>query len=350
MRHSLPKAILVTGGAGYIGSHACKVLASAGYIPVTYDNLSTGHASSVKWGPLEFGDIADRDRLTDVISRHEPCAIMHFAACAYVGESVENPGKYYRNNVAGTLNLLEVSRDCGVRNVVFSSTCATYGVPDQLPISESTIQAPINPYGSSKLMVERILRDFTAAHGLRTIVLRYFNAAGADPDGEIGEHHDPETHLIPLLFDAALGLRPHAAVYGTDYPTADGTCVRDFIHVNDIAEAHVAALKALEAGKSGWDVFNLGNGEGFSVRQVIGTAEETAGVEVPVRFEGRRPGDPAALVSNSAKAREVLNWTPKLHSLPDIIRTAWAWHVRLRGGDSTLLRASSDDGHAVPPR
>lgn len=223
--------ILVTGGAGYIGSHCCKALSRAGYRPIAYDNLSTGHAYAVKWGPLERGDLHDRARLDEVISQYKPAAILHFAAFAYVGESVRDPGKYYRNNVAGSFTLLEAARDHGIKNFVFSSSCATYGVPDQLPITEETPQRPINPYGRTKLMVEEIIRDFDAAYGLRSMILRYFNAAGADPDGEIGEDHDPETHLIPLVIDAALGKRKDITVFGTDYPTKDGTCIRDYVHV-----------------------------------------------------------------------------------------------------------------------
>ncbi|MCL4768126.1 MAG: UDP-glucose 4-epimerase GalE [Hyphomicrobiaceae bacterium] len=319
------ETVLVTGGAGYIGAHACKALAAAGYRPVTYDSLVHGHEQAVRWGPLERGDILDRARLDEVIVRHRPAAVLHFAAFAYVGQSVTDPGRYYRNNVAGSLTLLEAARDHGIGRVVFSSSCATYGIPDALPIREDTPQRPINPYGASKLMVERMLADFGAAHGLRSIALRYFNAAGADPDGDIGESHDPETHLIPLALDAASGRRPAVTVLGTDYDTPDGTCIRDYVHVADLADAHVRALQALEAGAPS-DACNLGIGRGYSVRQVIDAARRIAGCDVPVTLGDRRPGDPAALVADATKARDVLGWQPCLTGLDEIIRTAWAWH------------------------
>lgn len=320
-----PKTVLVTGGAGYIGSHACKALARAGYLPVAYDNLVHGHRDAVKWGPLEEGDIADRSRLDAVIVRHRPAAVMHFAAHAYVGESVGDPGKYYRNNVAGSLHLLEAMRDHGIDRMVFSSTCATYGEPQRLPLGEDHPQHPINPYGASKLMVERMLADFGAAHGLRSTCLRYFNAAGADPDGEIGEAHDPETHLVPLLLQAAAGARPHVTVFGEDYPTADGTCVRDYIHVTDLADAHVLALRALEPGR-GSSVYNLGNGRGFSVREVVEAVRRVTGREVPVVVGPRRDGDPPVLVGDASRIRAELGWEPALGALDDMIGTAWRWH------------------------
>lgn len=319
--------VLVTGGAGYIGAHACKALARAGYTPVAYDNLAFGHAAAVKWGPLEHGDILDRARLDAVIATHAPIAIMHFAAFAYVGESVTDPGKYYRNNTVGSLTLLEAARDHGIRHFIFSSTCATYGTPERLPITEGAAQHPINPYGASKLMVERMLSDFGAAHDMRHIALRYFNAAGADPDNEIGEKHDPETHLIPLVLDAASGRRPDVTVFGTDYDTHDGTCVRDYIHVTDLADAHVKALQALEAGQAS-DVYNLGIGRGFSVTEVITAVERVTGLRVPVQFGPRRAGDPAALISDASKAQEDLSWSPQFPELEEIVRTAWAWHQR----------------------
>lgn len=327
-------AILVTGGAGYIGSHTCKALARAGYLPVSYDNLTHGYEWAVKWGPLEYGDILDRSRLDDVIGQYCPSAIIHFAAFAYVGESVTDPGKYYRNNVAGSLNLLEATRDHGIDKFVFSSTCATYGIPDQLPITEDTLQRPINPYGSTKLTVERMLLDFCAAHCIRSITLRYFNAAGADPQGEIGEDHDPETHLIPLVLDAASGRRSAITIFGSDYDTPDGTCVRDYIHVSDLADAHVKALKALQNGASS-GAYNLGAGRGYSVREVISTAERVTGLSVPVRLGERRPGDPAELVSDASKAREKLGWAPLIKELDEIVHTAWAWHRR---GESGVCR------------
>jgi UDP-arabinose 4-epimerase len=321
------KNVLVTGGAGYIGSHACKVLAQEGYQPVAFDNLSSGHTWATKWGPLEQGDILDRAALDRAIEKYRPTACVHFAAFAYVGESVTDPGKYYRNNVVGSLTLLEALRDHGVDQIVFSSTCATYGIPDRVPIDETLIQTPINPYGATKLMVERMLADFQAAHQLRSVALRYFNAAGADPDIEIGEDHDPETHLVPLVLDAAYGDRDNITVFGTDYETPDGTCVRDYIHVTDLAKAHVLALKALEQGLT-HRAFNLGNGNGYSVREVIASVERVTGRPVPVKFGERRPGDPARLISNSTRAATELKWTPHITKLDDIISTAWEWHQK----------------------
>ena len=316
--------VLVTGGAGYIGSHACKALAQAGYTPISYDNLVYGHRWAARWGPLEVADIGDRTQLDAVIAHYRPSAVMHFAAYAYVGESVLDPGKYYRNNVAGTLTLLEAMRDHGIDKLIFSSTCSTYGVPDAVPIREEHPQRPINPYGASKLMIERMLQDFDTAHGLRSISLRYFNAAGADPDGEIGEAHDPETHLIPLVLDAAVGVRPAITVFGDDYDTPDGTCIRDYIHVTDLAFAHVLALRALEAGGS-TTAFNLGNGQGFSVREVIATTEAVTGLKVPVAIGPRRSGDPARLVGDASAAIEQLGWMPEFGKLEEILMTAWKW-------------------------
>lgn len=327
MTTSTERAILVTGGAGYIGSHACKALKRSGYTPITYDNMVFGHDWAVKWGPLEVGDVLDRARLDEVFTRYRPAAVMHFAAFAFVGESNENPGKYYRNNVGGSLTLLEAMRDHGVANFVFSSTCATYGVPDEIPITETQAQAPINPYGSTKLMVEQILRDFDTAHGIKSCALRYFNAAGADPDNEIGEAHDPETHLIPLVLDAASGKRSNVAVFGTDYDTRDGTCIRDYVHVTDLADAHVLALQALESGAAS-SVYNLGNGTGFSVQEVIESVGRVTGKEVPVVFTDRRPGDPPALVGDAARACAELGWKPQLFEIDRIVATAWAWHQR----------------------
>jgi UDP-arabinose 4-epimerase len=317
--------VLVTGGAGYIGSHACKALALAGYTPVAYDNLVYGHPWAVRWGPLEEGDIGDRNRLDTVLEQYRPAAVMHFAAYAYVGESVTDPGKYYRNNVAGTLTLLEAMRDHGVPRLIFSSTCATYGVPREIPITETHPQAPINPYGATKWMIERMLADFDAAHGLRSIALRYFNAAGADPDAEIGEAHDPETHLIPLVLDAALGRRPEITVFGDDYDTPDGTCIRDYIHVTDLADAHVLALRALEAGAPS-TAYNLGNGQGFSVREVIDRSRQVTGRNIPVVIGPRRPGDPPRLVGDATRAMQDLGWQPRYADLDRILETAWVWH------------------------
>ncbi len=317
--------ILVTGGAGYIGSHACKALALAGHMPVTYDNLIYGHREAVLWGPMEEGDINDRKRLDAVISRHKPQAVMHFAAYAYVGESVENPGKYYRNNAAGALTLLEAMRDARIDQIVFSSTCATYGAPRQIPMTEDHPQHPINPYGCSKFMVEQMLKDFHAAHQIRSIALRYFNAAGADPDGEIGEDHDPETHLIPLVLDAAMGRRPHITVFGEDYDTPDGTCIRDYIHVSDLAQAHILALEKLQ-NASGHHAFNLGNGNGYSVKQVIDTARQVTGRDIRTIIGPRRPGDPDSLVGDATRIQKELGWQPRFPDLKDIIETAWNWH------------------------
>ena len=317
--------ILVTGGAGYIGSHACKALAAAGYTPISVDNLVYGHRWAVRWGPLEVGDIGDRAFIDGVLERYRPSAVLHFAAYAYVGESVEHPGKYYRNNVAGSLTLIEALRDQAIDKLIFSSTCATYGVPEQVPIPEQHPQRPINPYGSSKLMIEQILRDFDCAHGLRSIALRYFNAAGADPDAEVGEAHDPETHLIPLVLDAAAGARPSITVYGDDYETPDGTCIRDYIHVTDLADAHVRALQALEQGAAS-TAYNLGNGRGFSVREVIERAAAITGCPVPVEIGPRRPGDPPRLVGDAERIRSELGWQPSYADLDSIIATAWRWH------------------------
>ncbi|MFM9845656.1 MAG: UDP-glucose 4-epimerase GalE [Hyphomicrobiaceae bacterium] len=327
MKRAETGSVLVTGGAGYIGSHTCKILAHEGYLPVAFDNLSSGHTWAAKWGPLERGDILDRAALDRVIEAYRPSACLHFAAFAYVGESVADPGKYYRNNVAGSLTLLEALRDHGVDQFVLSSTCATYGVPDKVPIDEMMPQAPINPYGASKLMVERMLADFHAAHGLRSVALRYFNAAGADPDVEIGEDHDPETHLVPLVLDAASGDRDAITVFGTDYETPDGTCIRDYIHVTDLAKAHVLALKGLEQGLT-HRAYNLGNGLGYSVREVIASVERVTGLAVPVRLGDRRLGDPARLISNSMRAASELQWKPHITKLDDIISTAWEWHKR----------------------
>lgn len=322
--------VLVTGGAGYIGSHVCKALAASGYVPVSFDNLVYGHERAVRWGSFIHGDILDRTTLDAVLEKYRPIAVMHFAAFAYVGESVDNPGKYYRNNVAGSLNLLEAVRDHGVDKFIFSSTCSTYGVPSVVPIPETHPQTPINPYGASKLMIEQMLRDFDVAHGLRSISLRYFNAAGADPEGEIGESHDPETHLIPLVLDVASGRRPEIVVYGDDYDTPDGTCIRDYIHVTDLAEAHVRALVALVAGAE-TNAYNLGNGRGFSVKEIIDMAQTVTGREIPVRIGGRRAGDPGQLVGDATRIRRELYWQPKYTSLEEMIGTAWRWHQKVNG-------------------
>src|SRR4051812_50000829 len=301
-RSMLP-SILVTGGAGYVGSHACKALAAAGFRPVVYDSLSRGHRGAVKWGPLVEGDLHDRDRLVAAMRSHQVGAVLHFAAFAYVGESVLSPELYYRNNVVGTLSLLDAMREAGVATIVFSSTCAVYGIPETVPIRETTAKAPLNPYGDTKLAVERALHWYGGAHGFRYAALRYFNAAGADPDGEIGEEHDPETHLIPLVLRAALGHAGPLHIFGSDYPTRDGTAVRDYIHVADLAAAHVAALDYLKGGGD-TAIVNLGTGSGHSVREVIAAVERIGGRAVP-RFEApRRPGDPPELVADPALAAE----------------------------------------------
>jgi UDP-arabinose 4-epimerase len=319
--------VLVTGGAGYIGSHACKALAQAGYTPVAYDNLVYGHREAVHWGPLEVGDIADRARLDTVIAQYRPEAVLHFAAYAYVGESVQDPAKYYRNNVAGTLTLLESLVQHGIGRIVFSSTCATYGIPERTPIDEDHPQQPINPYGASKLMIERMLRDFDAAYGVRSVSLRYFNAAGADPDGEIGEDHDPETHLIPLALQAALGQRAALQVFGTDYPTPDGSGIRDYIHVTDLAQAHVQALDYLAYGGA-TTALNLGTGHGHSVLEVIEAARTITGRDIPTRLTDRRPGDPPVLTAAADKARSLLGWQPRHTDLAETLRHAWNWHCK----------------------
>ena len=314
----------MVGGAGYIGSHACKALDRAGYTPVTCDNFVYGHEAAVQWGPLARGDTGDRAWLNKVFEQFNPAAVMHFAAYTYVGESVQDPGKYYRNNVLGSLNLLEAMRDHGVDKFVFSSTCATYGDPQTLPIPDDHPQNPVNPYGASKLMVERMAEDFGRAHGLRSVFLRYFNASGADPDADTGEDHDPETHLIPLVLEVAAGLRPHIAIFGTDYETPDGTCLRDYVHVSDLADAHVLALKALERGAAN-GFYNLGNGKAYSVREVIEVARAVTGRPIAVVEKPRRAGDPARLVADAAKAQKELGWTPKMDDLSVIIETAWKW-------------------------
>lgn len=319
--------MLVTGGAGYVGSHTCKVLAEADLVPVVFDNLVRGHLSAVRWGPFEQGDIADRPKLDAVIAKYQPVAAIHFAAYAFVGESVSNPGKYYRNNVAGSLGLLEAMRDSGMDKIIFSSTCSTYGVPEKALIDEGHPQRPINAYGASKLMVERMLADFDAAHGLRSIALRYFNAAGADPDAEIGENHDPETHLIPLAIQTALGQRDELTVFGSNYETPDGTCVRDYVHVTDLAEAHVIALRVLIDG-AGTTAYNLGIGRGHSVQEVVGAVSRIAGRKFPVKNGPRRPGDPARLVADPSRAAAELGWRARITDLDEIVRTAWRWHQR----------------------
>lgn len=322
--------ILVTGGAGYIGSHAVLALKQAGYDVVILDNLVYGHQDLVEQVlqvEMVVGDTSDRPLLDRLFATHNIAAVMHFAAYAYVGESVQYPDKYYRNNVLGTLTLLEAMLAAKINKFVFSSTCATYGVPKTVPIPEDHPQDPINPYGASKLMVERILADFDIAYDFKSVYFRYFNAAGADPSGLLGEDHDPETHLIPLVLMAALGKRDSISVFGTDYDTPDGTCIRDYIHVNDLAQAHVLGIDyLLNGGKTG--VFNLGNGNGFSVKEVIETARQVTGREIKVVESDRRPGDPPVLVGSSQKAREILGWKPQYADLKDILTHAWQWHQK----------------------
>jgi UDP-glucose 4-epimerase len=320
--------ILVTGGAGYIGSHAVLALKQAGYKVVIFDNLEYGHQELVErvlQTELIIGDTRDRATLDRVFANHKIDAVMHFAAYIAVGESVAKPAMYYQNNVVGTLNLLEAAIAADVKNFVFSSTSAVYGIPKSTPIVEDHPFAPISPYATSKLMVENILSDFDVAYGLRSVRFRYFNAAGADPSGKLGEDHSPETHLIPLILLTALGQREHISVYGTDYPTPDGTCIRDYIHVSDLAAAHVLGLEyLLKGGES--QVFNLGNGSGFSVKEVIETAKKVTGKDIPVVYGDRRAGDPSILVGSSDRARAVLGWQPQYPNLEDIITHAWQWH------------------------
>ncbi|MEA5572177.1 UDP-glucose 4-epimerase GalE [Calothrix sp. UHCC 0171] len=322
--------ILVTGGAGYIGSHTVLALQKAGYEVVILDNLVYGHRDLVEQVlqvELVVGDTNDRALLDQLFTSRQFAAVMHFSAYAYVGESVSDPAKYYRNNVIGTLTLLEAMEAASIKNFVFSSTCATYGVPTQVPIPEDHPQNPINPYGATKLMVERILSDFDVAYGLKSVRFRYFNAAGADPNGNLGEDHNPETHLIPLVLQTALGKRESVAVFGTDYPTPDGTCIRDYIHVSDLADAHVLGLEyLLKGGDSA--VFNLGNGNGFSVREVIDTAKKVTGKEIKVIEGDRRLGDPPALIGSGDKARQILGWEPQYPDLENILTHAWSWHQK----------------------
>ncbi|MBA2749284.1 MAG: UDP-glucose 4-epimerase GalE [Tatlockia sp.] len=320
--------ILVTGGAGYIGSHAVKALIGAGYEVIVLDNLVYGHRELVEEVlkvELIVGDISDRPLLDKLFASRNIAAVMHFSAYAYVGESVTDPAKYYRNNVIGTITLLEAMIAASIKQFVFSSTCATYGVPHTVPITEDHPQNPINPYGATKLMVERILQDFDVAYGLKSVYFRYFNAAGADPTGLLGEDHNPETHLLPLVLMAALGKRDSVAIFGTDYPTPDGTCIRDYIHVTDLADAHILGLEYLLNGGD-TSVFNLGNGQGFSVKEAIDTAKIVTGREIKVVMSDRRPGDPPILVGSSNKARNILGWEPKYPALKEILTHAWKWH------------------------
>lgn len=317
--------VLVTGGAGYIGSHACKALKAAGFTPVTFDNLVTGWEEAVKFGPFERGDLLDRARLDAVFAQYAPVAVMHFAALSQVGESMQDPGIYWRNNVSGSLTLIEAAVAAGCLNFVFSSTCATYGDQDNVVLDEDSAQHPINAYGASKRAIEDILKGFEPAHGLRHVIFRYFNVAGADPEGEVGEFHQPETHLIPVLLDAIDGKRDALTIHGTDYATPDGTCIRDYVHVCDLVDAHVLGLKWLQDGK-GSRVFNLGTGSGFSVREVMDHSREVTNREVPFTEGPRRPGDCTKLVSGSTRAETELGWRPTRSSLKYMITDAWRWH------------------------
>ena len=318
--------ILVVGGGGYIGSHTCLDLAEKGYTPIVYDNFSNGHREFVKWGPVEEGDIRDRARLDEVFRKYAPAAVIHFAALIEVGESVKDPLAFYENNVAGSLTLFAAARAANCRRLVFSSTCATYGVPEQTPMTETHPQAPINPYGRSKLITEEILRDLCAHDGFRAVTLRYFNAAGADPEGRIGERHDPETHAVPLAIEAALGRRNGFSIFGDDYDTRDGSCVRDFVHVMDLAEAHTRAIDhLLNNGRS--VALNLGTGKGTTVKELLAAIGDVAGREIAITQASRRPGDTAALVADNSMARDVLGWVPR-NDLSSIVSTAWKWHAQ----------------------
>jgi len=320
--------ILIVGGAGYIGSHVNKELNKRGYETVVYDNLVYGHREAVKWGIFEYGDLNDTNRLEQVFCKYDIEAVFHFAAFAYVGESVENPSKYYNNNVAATLNLLDAMVRHNVKYFVFSSTCATYGQPDSMPIVEEMQQKPINPYGASKLMVERILDDYEVAYGFHSVCLRYFNAAGDDPDAEIGEMHSPETHIIPLVLDAAIGKRDSIKVFGTDYPTEDGTCIRDYIHVLDLADAHIRALDYMKKENVS-NRLNLGTSNGTSVNEIIDAARKVTGRDFKVEYVERRAGDPAELIGSNIKAKNILGWEPQYSDIETIMKDAWKWHNKM---------------------
>jgi UDP-glucose 4-epimerase len=321
----MPQTILVVGGAGYIGSHMVKLLLGRGMSVVTLDNLSAGYRDAVLGGAFVHGDLGDRKLLDELFAQHRIDAVMHFASWIQVGESMVEPGKYYQNNLANTLNLLDAMRAAGITRFVFSSTAAVYGEPQYTPIDEAHPREPINPYGRTKWMVEQVLADYGRAYGLNSVALRYFNAAGADPDGELGERHEPETHLIPLVLQAAGGQRPAITVFGRDFDTRDGTCIRDYIHINDLCEAHLLALQYLEQGK-GSAAFNLGNGQGYSVQEVIDAAARVTGREIPVVDGPRREGDPAVLVADASRAKQELGWQPQRPDLEQIIADAWRWH------------------------
>jgi UDP-glucose-4-epimerase GalE len=321
-------AILVTGGAGYIGSHACKTLAKAGFLPIAYDNLSSGHAYAVKWGPLIEGDLCDRKKLTETIQKFRPKAVLHFAASILVPESIVDPGKYYYNNLVSSITLLEVMRDHNILNLIFSSTCSTYGDVLSVPIKENCPQAPNNPYGRSKYMIEQMIADFEKAHGFRSVILRYFNVAGADLDGEIGEDHFPETHLIPSVILTALGLKQELTVYGIDFPTDDGSAVRDYVHVQDLVDAHIAALYYLINEKKSARI-NLGTGKGHSVLEIIEAVEKHSKKPLPVKIVGQRKGESPILTADNRLAKKILGWTPHRSDISSLISSAWKWHQTL---------------------
>ncbi|SRR6266478_9101409 len=333
--------VLITGGAGYIGSHTAKALWLAGFEPVVYDNLSTGHRWAVKWGPLVEADISDCSALKHAIRQYDITAAIHFAAHAYVGESMHEPRRYFQNNVIGTLNLLEALLDAAVRRFVFSSSCAVYGIPNVIPIPEDHPKLPVNPYGESKLFIERALDWYGRAYDFRWAALRYFNAAGADSSGELGEVHNPETHLLPIVIETAMGKRGSFEMYGVDYPTTDGTAIRDYVHVSDLAEAHVLALQHLLSNSESFAV-NLGTGHGVSVREVIAAVQRIAGVSIDARPAPRRPGDPAVLVACPARADALLRWRPKFSALDRIVSTAWHWRNLALPNESSITRCGKD--------
>jgi UDP-arabinose 4-epimerase len=337
-------SILVTGGAGYIGSHTCKALRLAGFNPITYDNLARGNPEAVKWGALATGELADSACLRETFAQYKPAAVVHFAALAYVDESNRNPTLYYQNNVGGTAALLDVMREHGVDKIVFSSSCTVYGTPTVVPISEEIRCAPINPYGATKMICERMLKECALAFPLSFIALRYFNAAGADPDGEIGECHVPETHAIPLLLDAAAAESKGFTIYGDDYPTADGTCVRDYIHVTDLADAHVKAVRALLGGADS-TALNLGTGRGWSVRELVDAVREVTGCDFPVQIGARRLGDPPALIAAAGRARDRLDWRPRYWDVSAQVRHAWSW----RQGNCKAWKRMQDRGQQTIP-
>jgi UDP-glucose 4-epimerase len=327
------KHILVVGGAGYIGSQTAKLLLKRGYVPVVLDNLMRGHRAAAKYGPFYEGSMTDASLLHKIFSDYAIAAVMHFAAFCYVGESMDEPAMYYQNNVANTLALLEVMVEKNIGNFIFSSSCSIYGEPEAIPITEDQPRRPMSPYGRTKLIVEQILDDFQRAYGLESVCLRYFNAAGADRDGELGEEHDPETHLIPVVLKTALGQHPHVNIFGDDYPTPDGTCIRDYIHVEDLADAHLLALERLLAGFPSTK-YNLGNARGYSVKQVIEIARQVTGGDIPAKVVERRAGDPAVLVASSAKANKELGWQAQMPDLETIMKTAWNWHKKNPNGYS----------------